>query len=90
MTHFTGARCVNFYWRPMGGLPFLVGTASLTNGQGWRFIPNVAGRSPSRRFHPTVERCVPRWVGYPDRCESRVVERPVVAQMERDLGALLS
>lgn len=40
---------------------------------GYRFIPNVSGRKPSRKAHPTMEACLPRWVGYPDRCETRVL-----------------
>jgi len=41
--------------------------------QGWKFTPNVAGRLPSRKFHRTLERALPRWVGYPDGCESEYV-----------------
>jgi len=51
-----------------------LGTAVHTE-QGWRFIPNVSGRKSSRKFHPTMEKCLPRWVGYPDRCESMAVEK---------------
>jgi len=64
--------CVSFYWRPLGGQRFLVGTAE-RRPRGWRFIPNVSGRMSSRKFHPSLEKCLPRWVGYPDRCESEVL-----------------
>lgn len=38
--------------------------------EGWKFIPLVSGKSTSRKFHATWEKCLPRWVGYPDSCES--------------------
>ena len=38
---------------------------------GWRFRPAVSSRKPSRKAHPTMEGCLPRWVGYPHHCESR-------------------
>ena len=47
----------------------ILGTMIQTE-KGWRFIPNVAGRSPSRRFYKTASECVPRWTGYPDRTRS--------------------
>ena len=41
--------------------------------KGWRFFvaPPFGGiiRS-SRAYHPTMEKCLPRWIGYPDYCES--------------------
>lgn len=40
------------------------------NGPGWRFISNVTSHKSSRKFHATMEKCLPRWVGYPDRCRS--------------------
>jgi len=40
---------------------------------GWRFFPNVSGRKPSLKRHATMEKCLPRWVGYPDHCESMKV-----------------
>jgi len=40
---------------------------------GWRFIPTVSGRSTSRKAWPTWEACLPRWVGYPDRCQTKVL-----------------
>jgi len=36
----------------------------------WKFYPLVAGRDASRKYHPTFEECLPKWIGYPDRCES--------------------
>lgn len=32
-----------------------------TDVEAWRFLPNVAGRQPSRRTWPTAEACIPRW-----------------------------
>lgn len=42
-------------------------------GNGYRFTPNVAGRKPSRKVHPTLADSLPRWVGYPSRCETRAL-----------------
>ena len=50
----------------------VLGGAMLVRDAGWRFIPNVSSRKPSRRFYPTWEACLPRWIGYPDYCESVV------------------
>ena len=44
--------------------------AAVLKPRGWRFIPGVSGRKTSRRVWPTWEACVPRWVGYPDKCMS--------------------
>jgi hypothetical protein len=67
-------RHVDFYWRfnrsEADSDRYLVGVATYFAGQGWRFNPRVSGRKPSRRFYLTWEECVPRWVGYPDRCET--------------------
>ena len=41
---------------------------------GWRFISNVASRRSGRKYHATMEKCLPRWLGHPDRCESEAVE----------------
>jgi len=41
--------------------------------RGWRFVPAVASHKPSRKVHATMERCLPRWLHYPDGCESRSV-----------------
>lgn len=41
---------------------------------GWKFISNVASLRGSRKFHPTMEECLPRWLGYPSRCESMTSE----------------
>lgn len=49
----------------------VLGTASLQS-DGWRFTPNQSNRRP-RRAAKSFEDCLPRWVGYPDRCESEVV-----------------
>ena len=48
---------------------YRLGTA-FKNDRGWKFYPHVAGRRPSAKFHVTWEACLPRWVGYPDACES--------------------
>lgn len=56
---------------PSGAVAHL-GTA-VQRSEGWRFTPAVFGRKPSRKAHPSMEACLPRWVGYPDHCESHVV-----------------
>lgn len=38
---------------------------------GWRFLPMVSGRRPSRRSFPTWEKALPRWTGGLDSTESR-------------------
>lgn len=64
---------VEYVRRPAGGgTPFVLGSATRTN-KGWTFHPNVAGRKPSRFPHASLEKCLPRWIGYPDYCESRLV-----------------
>jgi len=59
-----------FFRRLPDGSVYRLGTAVGTEA-GWRFFPNVASRRSSRKAHPTMEKCLPRWVGYPDSCESR-------------------
>ena len=56
------------------GSVYVLGHA-VQNDAGWRFLPNVASRKPSRKAHKTMERCLPRWVGYPDHCQSEEVSR---------------
>jgi hypothetical protein len=51
-----------------GGL-FRLGSA-VKKADGWRFFSNVASHRGSRKFHPTFVACLPRWVGYPNRCET--------------------
>jgi hypothetical protein len=55
----------------------ILGFAHYTCGQGWKFRPNNAAHKPSRKFHPTLEACLPRWMKlyYPDGSESREVVR---------------
>lgn len=56
------------------GQVFRLGTVVLRGdclGFGYRFIPAVSSRKPSRKVHATFEKCLPRWVGYPDNCETR-------------------
>jgi hypothetical protein len=40
---------------------------------GWRFFPLTTAHSISRKAWPSWESCIPRWVGYPHRCETEVV-----------------
>lgn len=65
-----------FQRRPMGGKPYKLGEAIFYPTSGWRFVPEVRfllnGRRISRKFWPTMESCIPRWVGYPDGCESYI------------------
>jgi hypothetical protein len=55
------------------GATYVLGTA-VEYDDGWRFISNVAAHRSSRKFHPTMERCLPRWVGYPNYCQSVAVK----------------
>jgi mRNA-degrading endonuclease HigB of HigAB toxin-antitoxin module len=56
-----------------GGSSYRLGTA-VEYRDGWRFISNVTSHKGSRKFHATMEKCVPRWVGYPDKCVSQTIE----------------
>ena len=64
-----------FLRRLNDGSTFILGSAVKYHGAGggWRFFPNVSGRRVSRKRHATLEKCLPRWVGYPDHCESEKV-----------------
>lgn len=64
---------VRFHRKLADGSRFFLG-AAVHKATGWRFIPNVASHKSSRKDWPTWEQCVPRWVGYPDHCESEAVE----------------
>jgi hypothetical protein len=55
-----------------GSETFRIGTVSWV-GDGYRFTSNVASHGNSRKSHPTFEACLPRWVGYPDSCETRAI-----------------
>lgn len=56
------------------GSAYHLGTAVYyENGPGWRFISNVTAHKSSRKFHSTMEKCLPRWLGYPDNCRSEAV-----------------
>lgn len=55
------------------GSSYRLGTACEYDS-GWRFISNVTSHKSSRKYHATMEKCLPRWVGYPDRCESEAVK----------------
>lgn len=55
-----------------GGERYRLGTA-VQYKDGWRFVSNVTSHKSSRKMHATMEKCLPRWVGYPDRCSSEVV-----------------
>lgn len=54
------------------GSTYHLGTA-VQYRDGWRFLSNVTSHKSSRKFHATMEKCLPRWLGYPDKCESEPV-----------------
>ncbi len=56
------------------GSVFILGHA-VQDERGWKFIPNVSSNKPSRKFHPTLRKCLPRWIGYPNHCQSEEVTR---------------
>lgn len=43
------------------GSRYILGFA-VKNEQGWWFNPNNASHKPSRKAHPTMKACLPRWV----------------------------
>lgn len=67
---------MNNYYRFLRDLPdgstYHLGSA-VQYADGWRFLSNVASHKDSRKSHATMEKCLPRWLGYPDRCKSEVV-----------------
>jgi len=62
-----------FTRRLKDGSTFILGHA-VQSEAGWRFIPNVASNSPSRKAHPTMQKCIPRWLG---RSRSYTIEEVV-------------
>jgi hypothetical protein len=60
---------VRFFRRLPDGSRYRLGTAVRYLDR-WRFLSNVASHRSSRKYHSTMKSCVPRWVGYPDYCES--------------------
>ena len=70
---------MKFFRRLSDGSTYLLGVAT-EQRDGWRFISNVSAHKSSRKWHPTMERCIPRWVGYPSKCETLwpVTDWPVV------------
>lgn len=65
-------RAFTFNRRLTDGSLYRLGTA-VEYEDGWRFIPNVSSHKSSRKHHRTMQKCLPRWLGYPDRCESVAV-----------------
>jgi hypothetical protein len=63
-----------FFRKLADGKKYRLGTA-VHYDYGWKFISNVSSHKSSRKFHETMERCVPRWVGYPNHCESEEVSQ---------------
>lgn len=58
-----------------GGGEHLLGTA-VQYEEGWRFFPNNAlHRTRSRKFHKTMERCIPNYVGtkYDSETEPEII-----------------
>lgn len=74
------SKTVVFERRLNDGSTFILGHA-VEKTDGWRFYPNATSRSPSRKSWPTMEACLPRWLGYPERCESRVTRGAKVFQL---------
>jgi hypothetical protein len=72
------------FYRGIQGVDYglRLGTAVECEG-GWRFISNVASHKNSRKMHETMEQCLPRWVGYPDRCYSEAVVPNALPALER-------
>jgi hypothetical protein len=44
----------------------------IQNEFGWWFNPQVAGRKPSRKHHPTFDAAIPRWTGHPNGTRSEL------------------
>jgi len=73
-------KIVAFYRRASGApkeARYLLGHAckcSITLGGWWRFVSLIKGRPSTRWAHRTMEDCLPKWLDYPDGCESEVVQ----------------
>jgi hypothetical protein len=69
---------------------FLYGSAVFTPGRGWRFLPNVAGRMPSRKFHATSEASIPQWARRGSRVDMLIAGTtgPVEVEVIRAHAAL--
>lgn len=61
---------VSFFRLLAGKQEYRLGTA-VESLHGWRFLSNTSSHGNSRKFHPTLEKCIPHWVGYPNKCVSR-------------------
>lgn len=46
---------------------------AIKTAAGWVFVPYLIGR-PLGRIAESWEKCLPKWVCYPDGCESRRME----------------
>jgi len=83
---------IHRFLRPLkDGSTYFLGSA-VKNEQGWRFMSNVASRRGSRKFYPTMQACVPRWVR-PKECQVEVKRlnwKPVVALVAAVLVAAIS
>ena len=77
MTH-TPTTCYAVERRLPDGQVIRLGTV-VKNAQGYRFRPFTTAHQSSRRDHATFEGCLPRWVGYPERCETRLLPRRLEA-----------
>ena len=64
-------RTIDFYRRFPNGDASRLGHASYRPDLGWKFFPANARNKPSRKFWETMDGCLPRWLHYPDGCESR-------------------
>ena len=69
MTRETAMAGFQFLRDLPGGSTYKLG-AAVQYPDGWRFISNVASHKGSRKFHPTMKACLPRWLGFPDKCRS--------------------
>jgi hypothetical protein len=61
-------------YRTVNGSKIRLGTVTHTV-RGWRFTPNLSGRHSSRKAHATMEAALPRWLGYPGRCDIEPIVR---------------
>lgn len=71
-------RVIRFKQRLMGiGKPdqiIVLGEAVKVEGKGWAFFPDPQWGGAIGGAGATWEACLPKWVQYPNGCESEVVE----------------
>ena len=79
MTNFS------FYRDLADGSTCRLGTA-VQYADGWRFVSNVTSHKSSRKMHATMQKCLPRWLGFPNKCRSEAVASRAAVALAKGEG----